>query len=160
MSALDLATATCATALGITRAEFGSRVGEARKADYRGLEAIAVAFLAISDPDWGRRSNAGRKAVDAVAAAIWRGSPSRVRDSESRLKSVIAAAGGQWRNGPPPKKRKSKPARSLTAAALNDAAHALHPGRKSWDREVRRRIRGALKSGQMGFDGAGWGAET
>ena len=158
MSALDLAAAACAAALDISQAEFDRHVATARKGGRRGLDAVEAAFLAVADPNWGRRSRAGRRPASSVAAAIWRGSPARERDADRRLQAALLKAGGAWRNGPPKKKR--NPDRALATDALNDAARALHPGNKSWDREVRRCIRAALESGQIGFDGAGWGAET
>lgn len=158
MSRVDLASAVCSAALEVTRAEFDAVVGEARKAGYRGLDAVVSAYLAIADPDWGRRSRAGRKPGDAVTSAVWRGSPRRVADGDNRLQSAIRAAGGQWRDGAA--SVRPKPACRLADAALHDAALALHPGKKSWDREVRRRTRAALAAGQLGFGGSVWGVAS
>lgn len=92
MSALDVACSTCAAALVVSRAEFGRYVTEARKAGWRGLDAIEAAYLAVADPNWDRKSPAGRRPANAVIAAIWRGSPRRERDRESRLRSALRGA--------------------------------------------------------------------
>ena len=151
-AALNLAIATCATALDLDRSEFARRVATARKAGWRGVDAVAAAYLAVADPAFGRVAPWGLHPVDVVAAAIFRCGPRRARDAASRLQSAIVAAGGDWRNGREPHKR--------NVDALADAAHALHPGDTRRDREARQRIREALASGQFGFGGAGWGVTT
>lgn len=156
MNALDLAAATCATALGVSRAEFGRRVDTARKAGCRGLDAVRAAYLGIRDPDYRRHSRAGRPSRDPIDSAIWRDSP-RVERAEARsLQSALSRTGGAWVDGRPSKT--PKPKRDLAAETLRAAGLALHPGDGRRDREARDRIRRGLDGGQLGFGGDGWGA--
>lgn len=148
-----------AAALGVDRTEVARRLEEARRAGWRGAEAESVVYLALRDPRWNRDTDCGRDPEDEVTASIFRGSPARTDDGDSRLASATQASGGEWRDGAPKKKKKSKP--DLATEAVRATARALVlPGDDRDARRARAHVARAIEATQAGFTGWGWGVPT
>ena len=147
-----------AASLDLPRVEVAHRLAEARRAGWRGAEAANVVWLALRDPRWNRYADCGPEPRDEVTASIFRGSPARQCDGDSRLTSVVCSTGGKWRDGRPATRKKPKP--DIATEAVRATARALAPGDDREARRARQRIRDALESGQSGFPGLGWGVPT
>lgn len=155
MSARTIVAGVIAASLDLPRAEVARRLAEARRAGWRGAEAANVVWLALRDPRWNRVADCGPEPRDEVTASIFRGSPARRCDGDSRLTSATQATGGEWQDGAPPKKKKSKP--NLATEAVRATARALVPGDDRDARRARAHVASSIEAGQAGFTGLGWG---
>jgi len=82
--------AECAARLGVTRDVFRRVAREAQRAGYRGTDAVATAYIALADPQYGIYAPGGRQSADPVLAAVYRHCPRRQREADRRLRCALS----------------------------------------------------------------------